>query len=1012
VRIANKIWSRLTLAVAIAIAPLPMLAQGTAVIRGTVSDSSTQQPITGAQVQVVGTTLGATTNAAGVYTISGVNAGVVTLRAQRLGFTPVTRQVNASAGATAAVDFALHPIATSLSQVVVVGYGSRSRAQVSGAVSTVNGAEISNVPLAGVDAALQGKTPGVQVTQNAGNPGNGISVRIRGSASVSASNQPLYVVDGVPIQQEDFSQLGFDGQNLTAITSLDPDEIESITVLKDAASAAIYGSRASNGVILITTKRGRAGKAHITLSAYTGSQQVDRKLSMLTGQQYIEYMGEGAINDGYDPADYGLVSGVDDSVNTDWQDAIFRTAPVHNVNLGLSGGSERMRYYASGSYFDQDGVVLGSSYQRGNARANLDFDASPRLAISTSIALANEKNYRIEGDASLTGIVTNAIGNQPNYPVRNADGSFVDPDAGLVYPNSVALGTYNSAPTTTQRVIGSVEARYTLTKSLLFTGRLGTDRLTLHERSWESPLVLGTYASSVNGVGKSGYSTGDRFLGEGFFTYNSHFGENNTLSIVAGASQERNNDELNFLRGEQYSSPALHDPGSAAVVTDKDASRSQHNLVSYFSRANFSFLDRYLLTASVRRDGSTRFGAANRYGTFPAVSAGWVMTNEPFLSPLARLGTIKLRASYGVTGNQGIDNYAYLQTYASANYGTDPGTAPNNFGNPNLKWESTKEFDLGFDWTMLQGRIGLIGDYYTKKTSDLLVNRPITATSGFTSIFDNIGNVENHGVEFQLTTENIRSSHQDGFTWNTDFNISTNHNKVTALYGGQPLFDGVRDVNTAMVGAPLGAFYMLRFLRVDPQTGDAVFDDVDGDGSITASDRVIGGNALPTYWGGITNTFTWKGFDLRGFVQFSGGNKIFNAMRLFADDGGYNYDNKLSDVLRRWQKPGDITDEPRASFDGVSGARTISTRWLEPGSYTRIQEITVGYKLPAFLTQKAGLQNARIYVSGHNLHTFTSFSGYNPDVNSNGSSSSIGAGTDFYAYPLARTYSVGITSEW
>lgn len=989
----------------------PVTAQGTGTIRGLVTDSTTQQPIVGAQVQVVGTSLGAATGPTGEYVIRGAS-GTVTLRAQRIGFAPQTRQITVGAGAESSADFRLHPIATTLSQVVVLGYGSQSRAQVTGAVSTVSGATITNTPVAGVDAALQGHTPGVQVTQNAGNPGNGISVRVRGSASISASNQPLYVVDGVPIQQEDFSQLGFSGQNITAVTAIDPDNIESITVLKDAASAAIYGSRASNGVILITTKHGSAGKARVSFDAYTGTQTVERKLHMLNAQQYVEYMAEGAVNDGEDPSDYGLVSGVDDTLNTDWQDAVFRTAPVSNINLGVSGGNDRARYYVSGSYFNQEGIVVGSSYDRGNARANLDFNVTDRLAMTASMMLSRERNYRIQGDGSLTGIVTNAIGNQPQFPVRNADGSFTDTDLGLEYPNPVALATFNSTPTTTNRSLANLEARYTITPNLLFTGRLGSDQLTLHERDWESPYVGGSYASSVGGVAKSGYSTGNRFLGEGFFTYSNNFGTTNSWGLTAGTSQERNSDELNFLRGEGFPSPAFHDAGAGANVTSYDASRTRHALVSYFSRANLSLADRYLLTASVRRDGSSRFGTANRYGTFPAVSAGWVLTREPWIGPLAHLGYFKLRASYGVTGNQGISDFAYISTYGAANYGTDAGIAPSNFGNPNLKWENTKEVDVGFDWTVFGGRLAMVTDYYNKKTSDLLVNIPIPATSGFTNYFTNVGNVENKGFEFQFTSQNITSNDKNGFTWTTDANVSTNKNRVTALYGGQPIFGGVRSVNSAQVGQPLGEFFIRQFTGVDPQTGDATFKDVNGDGAITDADRVSVGNPQPTYWGGITNTFTWHGFDLRGFVQYSGGNKIFDAMRLFADDGGYAYDNKFTDVLRRWQKPGDVTDEPRASFDDNSNAREISSRWLESGSYVRIQEITLGYQLPARLTRTTGMNNARIFVSGHNLHTFTGYHGYNPDVNSNGSSSSLGLGTDFYAYPLARTFQVGISSEW
>jgi len=1005
---------RFCIVLALVVSVLPFAAargQGSGVIRGRVSDSTTHQPIVGAQVQVEGSSRSATTDAAGQYTLAGIPSGQATIRVQRIGFVQRTEQVNVSAGGTTGQDFLLQPIATTLSQVVVVGYGSRSRAEVTGALTTVPSEEIVGTPIAGVDAMLQGKAAGVQVTQNAGNPGNGISVRIRGSASLSASNQPLYVVDGVPIQQEDFSQLGYSGQNITAVTSLNPDEIESLTVLKDAASAGIYGSRASNGVILITTKRGSAGKSRISMSTYTGWQSVDKKVSLLNGKQYIEYMSEGAVNDGYDPADYDLAVGVNDSVNTDWQSAIFRTAPVRDATLGFSGGNDRMKYYLSGSYFGQEGVVLSSSYNRSSGRANLDFDATDRLSFSSSISLSRETNYRIQGDASLDGIVTNAIGNQPNYAVRNPDGTFTNPDDGLVYSNSVALAKYDYSPTTTQRALANVEGRYKLLNWLQFTGRLGGDQLVLHERQWQSPIVIGTYAASVNGVGKSGYSTGNRFLGEGFFTVNPATARG-VFSATLGASTERNRGELNFLRGEGFSNPNLHDAGSATTVTDYDASRSRSSLLSYFTRANFNWEDRYLATVSLRADGSSKFGQNNRFGVFPAASIGWLLTQEPFMSGLSRIGALKLRASYGVTGNQGISNSAYLATYGSANYGTLPGTAPNNFANPDLKWETTKETDLGFDWNMGGGRIGLVGDYYSKKTSNLLVSRPITGTSGFTSFTDNIGNIENKGFELELLGDVIRSSYPGAFSWQTSLNYSHNKNRVTALYKGQPIYGGVRSVNSARVGEPLGTFFVLQFNGVDPQTGDAIYEDVNNDGAITADDRVVAGNPQPTHWGGFTNTFTFGPLDLRAAIQFSGGNKIFNAMRVFADDGGYNYDNKFTDVLRRWQKPGDITDEPRASFDGVSGAREISTRFIEDGSYTRLQEITLGYKLPPAFMRFAGMQSSRLYVSGRNLHTFTGYSGYNPDVNSSGSGSNIGLGSDFYAYPVPRTILVGVSGEW
>jgi TonB-linked SusC/RagA family outer membrane protein len=1003
------------IAIAVVLAVIParqVVAQGTGTVRGVVIDSVSQQPVPGAQVLLVGSNRTVSTDASGVFTIAGVPEGTVTLRIQKIGFSQQARLVNVTAGTTVPADVALRPVIATLSQVVVVGYGSSNRADVSSAISTVSASEIKNVPIAGVDGMLQGKAAGVQVTQNAGNPGNGISVRVRGSASLTAGNQPLYVVDGVPIQTDDFSQTGFGGQDLTAVTSLNPDEIESITVLKDAASAGIYGSRASNGVVLITTKRGIAGTNKITFNAYNGWQNLDRKLHMLNSQQYIAFMAEGAVNDGEDPADFGLVPGVDDQITTDWQAAVYRTAPVRDVNLGLTGGTARVKYFLTGSYFGQEGIAIGSSYDRAAGRANIDVDATDRLKFSTSLALSREINYRLVGDNTITGITTNAIAEQPNLPIRNASGDFSTSDDGLAYTNPVAIATYDYNPTTTNRVLANVEGRYNVSHWVQFTGRVSGDQLMLHERLWGSPLVVDENGGS-GGDATSSYNTGSRFVGEGFFTLTPWAtSSRGTLTATLGASTERDHTEANFLEGQGFSSPSLHDVGSATTITNYSGSRGGNNLLSYFARANVNLADRYLASASIRADGSSRFGPNNRYGVFPAVSLGWVITQEPLLSPLARLGSIKLRGSYGVTGNQGISNNAFRATYGSANYGKVGGTSPNNFGNPNLKWEQTKEADLGFDWNILEGRIGLVGDYYSKNTSNLLVSRPITATSGFTSYTDNVGSIKNAGAEFEATADLIPSNGAGGFSWQTIFNYSTNQNKITSLYKDQPFTSGIDGINSVRVGQPLGEFYTLLFTGVDPATGDAVYKDINGDGVTDANDRTTVGNPQPTHWGGWTNTLAFRNFDLRTALQFSGGNKIYNGIRAFADDGGYNYDNKFVDVLRRWQKPGDITDEPRASFDGTSGATITSSRFLEPGAYTRLQEITLGFKIPGAFSRVAGLQNSRLYVSGRNLHTWTKFEGYNPDVNSNGSGSNISLGTEFYAYPLARTWMVGVTGEW
>jgi TonB-linked SusC/RagA family outer membrane protein len=910
----------------------------------------------------------------------------------------------------------LRSVIPTLSQVVVVGYGSSNRSEVTGALTTVAASDIRNTPIAGIDAALQGKAAGVQVTQNAGNPGNGISVRVRGAASLTANNQPLFVVDGIPVQTGDFSQVGFGGQDLTAVTNLNPDEIESITILKDAASAGIYGSRASNGVVMITTKRGISGNNRITFNGYTGWQRPEKLLKMLNGQEYVAYMAEGMTNDGYTPQDIidtGFGVGIDDQFNTNWQSLVYRTAPVRDANLGLTGGTGRVKYYVSGSYFGQEGIQLATAYNRSSGRANIDIDATDRLSLKASIGLSREVNYRQVSDNTISGTGPNAIADQPNMPVYNPDGTFSTQDVtGIQYTNPLAIATYDYNPTTTNRVLANVEGNYNLLNWMQFTARVSGDNLVLHERLWGSPLVVDENGG-VGGDATSAYNTGNRFVGEGFFTLTPFSGSSRgTLTATLGASTERNTSELNRVEGQGFSSPDLHDVGSATTAVLYDGSRTANNLLSYFARANLNLAERYLASASIRADGSSRFGPNSRWGVFPAFSLGWVVTQEPMLSALSRLGSFKLRGSVGTTGNQGIGNQTFRASYASANYGKAGGISPNNFGNPDLKWEQTREVDAGFDWTMFDGRIGIVGDWYRKKTSNLLVSRPISATSGFTTFTDNVGNIENKGVELELTTDIIRGRGPGSFSWQANYNYSHNRNRVTALYHDQPIYSGIDAVNSVRVGEPLGAFYLIKFLGVDPQTGDAIYQDTNGDGAINADDRVVVGSPQPTSWGGITNTFTAGPFDLRAAVQFSGGNQIWNGVREFSDDAGFNRDNKFAYALRRWQKPGDVTDEPRPSWDGASLGYINSSRFVEPGNYTRLQEVTLGMKVPARMARFAGFDNTRIYVSGRNLKTWTHFKGYNPDVNSNGSGSNISLGQEFYSYPLARTWMVGLSTDW
>ena len=1015
----NKLsrWMLLPLTLAALARPAPTAAQGggTASVTGRVVDSATAQPVAGARVSIVGSALGTVTDRDGRYLLANLAAGALTLRAQRIGYAPVDRAVTVLEGGTVTQDFVMAAAATTLADVVVTGYGTTSRENLTGAVASIAGATIAKTPVAGLDGAMQGRAAGVQVIQNAGNPGAGITVRIRGSASINASNQPLYVVDGVPLLRDEFSQLGMGGQDVTAVTGINPDEIESIDILKDASSAAIYGSRASNGVVMITTKRGKAGQGNVSFDTYFGTQSVPTgsRWDLMNGPEYVEYMNEGAENDGYgpfyfgDPADPNLP-------NTDWQAAVLREAPVKNLTLSASGGSDRLQYFISGSQFDQIGVVYGSAYSRQSGRVNADITATNRLSFRTSFNFSREDHDRIENDDTIAGVVTNAIAAQPYIPlIDTVSGRYTGTADGLEYVNPRALAEYNSAESRTYRGIASVEGTYLARPDVSLHGRFGLDVLNVRDKRWFSPQVGGSYAEDVGGESVIGNNTASRYVVEGFANYKPTPSASLNWDVTGGASVEWNSSELDYLDGIGFPSDRPQYPGNAATVVAYDGDWTGYNMVSFFSRANVVFRDKYLLAASFRSDGSSRFGENHRYGFFPAASVGWQLTRESFASGLARHADVKLRASYGVTGNHDItDNFARVPRFTRANYVDGAGQAKTEFGNPDLRWEQTHELNAGLDLVLFGGRLGIIGDWYRKVTTSLLHQRPITATSGNTDVWENVGELENRGYELTLNAKPLMSAQPEGLRWTVDFNASWNRNRVTQLYGDQPYSVGAYSASRVVVGQPMSVFYVIRFLGVDPATGDAIYDDINSDGNIDDADRVYIGSPHPKVWGGFTNEFTWKGFDLRAFMQFTQGFKIFNAINVFANDGGYYYDNKFRKALRRWRQPGDITDEPRASFDGTSGADRISSRYFEDGSYVRLQEVTLGYKIPSSFTRALKMNDARLYLSGRNLVTWTEYSGYSPDVNSDGSSSNTALATEFYAYPAARAFVFGISGTF
>jgi TonB-linked SusC/RagA family outer membrane protein len=602
----------------------------------------------------------------------------------------------------------------------------------------------------------------------------------------------------------------------------------------------------------------------------------------------------------------------------------------------------------------------------------------------------------------------------PLSPVYGTSFGYAGIAQGLPYSNPVAYAAFSSLNVRTLRALGNLEARYDFTERFRVTARGGADVYGLDELRWRSPKVDRATSSSLGGEGASGRTAATRYVVEGFANLEALRSERQQLTLTGGASTERNESDFNYVAGTGFPTGFERYVRNAAQVSTFDGGATANTLVSYFARASWSLLDRYLLSASTRTDGSSRFGTENRYGMFNAVSGAWTISQESFAAGLSEHASLKLRASYGTTGNQGISDFASRTLATAQPYTGVTGLAGSQLGNPNLKWEQTAETDLGVDVGLFDNRVTLIADWYDRSTSNLLVQRPVPATSGYTTVWDNVGAINNRGFDFNLQTVNVRSGDRSGFEWTSDLNMTFNRNRVTELYGGQPITGTVssRITSVAAVGQPLGTFFLVEFLRVDPQTGNAVYrtNALKDSLSPTAADARYVGNPQPTYYGGFTNTLTYKGLDLRGFLQFSQGNKALNLFRIFADDGGAGADNKVASALNRWQKPGDITNVPR--MGSTSGSSVRSSRFVEDASFVRFGEVTLGYRLPASLTRSMRADNARLYVSGRNLYTWTKYTGYNPDVNSNGANSNIVMGVDYYAYPLARTFTFGLSAGW
>nr|MBC7613118.1 TonB-dependent receptor [Pseudopedobacter sp.] len=979
-------------------------------ITGRVTSREDGLPLPGVSIKVTGTKTGTQTDASGNYSISAA-AGSKTLEISYVGFLTQTISI----GNKTVINVSLENDAKQLSEVVVVGYGEQSKALITGSQTSIGAKEIKDAPLLSTEQALQGRAAGVQVTQASGTPGGGISVRIRGLSSLSGSNQPLYVVDGIPINTGSYTQLGAGGQLTNSLSDINPSDIESIEVLKDAAAAAIYGSRAANGVVLVTTKRGKNESTQINFNSYYGTQSPRMKLATVTGPQYITALNESLTNRfgaGVDAAAFGLDPNPANATTTVWQDEIFRKAPQQNYDLSLRGGSEKTKFFMSGNYFNQDGIVIGSNYKRYSGKVNLDNQVSNKFKVGVSSYFSSSKSNRTNNDNNIYGVVSAAILLAPTIPVYKSDGTYgKDPLSSIDNPVASALEPTFYATNT--RLLANTFGEYTIIPSLKFKTTFGIDYLTSKDRRYYPTTT--NVGAGANGSDAEGQNQEINFINENILTFNKTFGEH-SFNVIGGITFQKSNFESLFGSATGFPGNNVRRLSAGAVKTDASSGGSSYGLVSYLSRLNYSYKNKYIVSGSVRVDGSSRFGANKRYGTFPAGSVAWRATEENFMKNIKSISNLKLRASYGITGNQEIGNFTSLALVAGgANYLQSPGLSPNQLGNPDLTWENATTLDFGIDLGLFKDRVNFTADYYDKKTDKLLQSRPLVGSSGFLAIQKNLGSMDNKGLELALNGDIIRKK---DLTWNLGANISLVKNKITKLEGA-PFAAGF--ASWVQEGQSVGSFRGYRvvgifqsqaavtaapFQSAAARPGDIQFADLNGDGKITSDDQEIIGQGLPKYYGGITTSVNYKGFDFSAFAQFVGGNSIYNNTRAFAE-GMNSIFGQFSTILNRWTPTNTNTTLPRAVYGDPNNNRRTSTRFLEDGSYLRMKNISLGYTFGKEIVSKLKIRSLRIYGASQNLFTITKYSGFDPEV-STFSDTNLAPGTDFLTFPQGKTYTFGI----
>lgn len=937
-------------------------------IKGRVTEDG-KKPLSNASIIVKGTTVAAKTNEEGFYSITIPTNGRV-LKFSSLNFED--QEVNI--GSKSEINVILVNTVSDLQQVIVTGYGTTKKATNTGSIATVKAAEIENLPFSSVDRALQGKVAGLQSVAASGQPGASQAILIRGASSITASNAPLWVIDGVPINAGDASRLQTTGNLLS---TLNPNDIESISVLKDAASQSIYGSRAANGVIVVTTKKGKSGKTKFRFDTEIGNSDVayqNEKYKPLDANEYINLTREGLVNAGASAAQTTSILnslGQGNGINFNWYDNIMRVGQQKQYNLSAEGGNDKTTFFLSGGHFAQEGTSINSQLKRNNVNVRITNKATDKLTLGFNLNAGN-----VSQRAPLAG---GAFGNPllstyfllPTYSAYKPDGTYNYVLNGGLH-NTVALSELDKRFLRQTSARGSVNAEYKILENLKFRSVYGVDYNALEEDQYNNPLHGDGLAS--NGRAFAYYTRYFNYVWTNTLDLQQNITRNGDLSSSTqiGYEAQKSAGYFSNVQAQQFPpSLSLTYPASGASPTTASATISDYTFESQFASTNLNYKNRFVLSGSFRRDGSSRFSAKNRYGNFWALGATWNIDREEFMANNTLFDQLKIRGSYGVNGNAGIGNYDAPALYGFGfNYNQLPGSAPTNVGDENLTWELNKPMNIGLDFSVLKNRVNVTIDYYIRKSENLLLSVPLSNTSGFGSATRNIGSMENKGVELSL---NIIPVQTKDFRWDLDFNFSNNKNKITSLPNKADILSGNFIIRQ---GESLNTFFLREWAGVDRATGDPLWyinDKRQGSSNVYpgASARILAGQALPKFFGSLTNALSYKGFNLSAQLYYNFGNQVFDTWRGYYLGSGFGASfNKVKRQLDAWRQPGDITTVPKYVYNGNKNFNASSTYNLNDGSFVRVRDIQFGYTLPKAYAEKLNIGSANFYVRGTNLFTW------------------------------------------